>query len=165
MTLEELKAFCADPGDIHYYLTAPWSRGEFTYATNGHIILRVARIAGVEEQPKAPDAAGLFAKVAAPSNWMPVPAATMPPGMECDECKGTGIFTDTYGGVEHKEDCEWCNKTGKVKRHIGVVLAGTFFDKGYLSMLQGWEISPGKQKPAWIRKGDVTGLLMPRNRI
>ena len=162
MNAADLQAFCADAGDIRYFLRKPWSRGEFTYATNGHILLRVARLPDVPDETKAPDAEALFLKTIPGAEWIPVPAAVMPPMIDCDECNGTGVYTER--GETYKEDCEWCNHTGKVKQLIGVEVGDTFFDQGCLSMIQGWEISPNGQKAAWIRRGDVVGLLMPRTR-
>ncbi len=44
----DLKPFCGD-NDIRYYLNEPFSEGEFTYATNGHILIRVPRRDDVPE--------------------------------------------------------------------------------------------------------------------
>ena len=164
MNAADLQAFCSDADDIRHFLCKPWSAGEYTYASNGHIIIRVARLPDVPEEPKAPDAAKMIAGTAPASNWMPVPEATMPPKVECPECGGTGVqeFDTQHDTIT--EDCEWCNKTGQVKAMIGVQVGDTWFDQGYLSMLQGWEISPDGQNAAWIRRDDADGLLMPRRR-
>lgn len=160
MNKESLQRFCADASDIRYYLCQPWSRGEWTYATNGHIIVRVKRLAEVEENDKAPDCETMIRKQAAPTNWMPVPVATMPPDVVCYECNGSGCYTDG----DENEDCDWCNRTGKVKQRIGMTVGNASYDQGYLSMIQGWKISPaGPTEAAWIRNGEaVDGLLMPR---
>jgi len=170
MNAADLQAFCADREDIRYYLRKPWSDGEYTYASNGHIIVRVSRLPDVAEEPKAPNAAGLIAKIAPASNWMPVPVAVMPPMIECDECHGTGLYIDPFDNDPTQQpspmDCEWCNHTGKVKKLVGVRVDNAWFDQGYLSMLQGWEISPdGTKKAAWIRNVNIEadGLLMPRD--
>lgn len=160
----DLQQFCADSGDVRYNIIHPWSDGEYTYATNGHIIVRVGRLPDVEENTKAPDAATLFNKTAPPGAWLPVPVAAMPPSFECKECHGTGIFEYAFEGKEEVEDCEWCGKTGRVRQLLGLRVGGVSFDQGYLSMIQGWEIAPnGPKLAAWIRNGDVVGLLMPRN--
>ena len=170
MNAADLQAFCSDREDIRYYLCKPWSAGEYTYATNDHIIIRVSRLPDVAEEPKAPNAAGLIAKIAPASNWMPVPVAVMPPMIECDECHGTGLYIDPFDNDPTQQpspmDCEWCNHTGKVKKLVGVAVGNAWFDQCYLSMLQGWEISPDRMKAAWIRNVniDADGLLMPRYR-
>ena len=161
-----LQQFCVDASNIRAHrMGRPWSRGKWTWATNGHVLLRMNRLSGVEENPKAPDAEGLFFRTDPASNWMPVPVAVMPPMIDCDECDGTGVYEDTFHGQVFSEDCERCNHTGKVKQLIGVKVGDAYFDQGYLSMLQGWEISPNGLKQAWIRNGDgVAGLLMPMKR-
>jgi hypothetical protein len=47
----DLKSFCGtDP--FRAYIHEPFSVGEFTYATNGHIMVRVPRLPDVPEQTK-----------------------------------------------------------------------------------------------------------------
>src|SRR6185369_15900200 len=59
MNLEELKKFCARDG-TRYHIDKPWSDRDWTYATNGHIIVRIPRLVSVPEDKLAPDAAALF---------------------------------------------------------------------------------------------------------
>ena len=158
MNAQDLQRFCADSDDIRYYLREPWSDGDYSYATNGHIILRVARLPNVEEQPKAPNAEVLFAKTKPASNWLPIPVATMPPDVDCERCRGTKRDLD-----DRRFKCDVCGGTGKQRAQIGVRVGGASFDQGYLSMLQGWEIAPNGKAAAWIRNGNAQGLLMPRN--
>ena len=158
MNAADLQRFCADKDHIRYYLCKPWSRGEYTYATNGYIMVFVKRLPGVEENEQAPDCEVLILKTLPGQEWMPVPVATMPPNVECHDCNGTGI-RECNAGYEH--DCGLCDHTGKIRSHSGMRIAGVSFDQGYLSMIQGWEIAPNDAKPAWIRNGDALGLLMP----
>lgn len=161
MNAADLRRFCAEADDIRCYLCQPWSWGEWTYATNGHIMVRVPRMADVPENEKAPDGEAVMGKQVSPKNWIPVPAATMPPDVECEDCNGTGIAQCNLG---HDHDCENCGHTGKIKQRIGMRVEGVSFDQGYLSMIQGWEIAPtGSKAAAWIRNGDALGLIMPRN--
>lgn len=154
MTREELQAFCAGPDDIRYALHEPWSAGEWTYATNGHIAVRVPRLADVPEVSNAPNAAKLF-DAAVANEWFPVPACLQPPDDYCPQCKGTLI--DRYG-----HECGWC-ENGKVENFDGIEIGDASYAKRYLAMIQGWEIAPnGPRSPAPIRNGDVQGLLMPR---
>lgn len=162
MTRDELMPFCSGKDDLRLVLHQPWSRGEYTFATNGHILVRVARLPEVAENEEAPKAEPMFVKAAAaPENWMPVPVATMPPDESCPECHGAGV-AECSMGFDH--DCEWCDHTGKVKVRVGTPVGDASFDVGYLSLIQGWEISPNGKEPARIRNGEATGLLMPRSR-
>lgn len=123
MTREELQKFCVDSVDARQNIARPWSRGGWSYATNRHILLRVPRLADVEENPIAPDCDKLMQETAPATNWMPVPI---------------------------------------VHERIGMRVGNAFFDRLYLSWIQGWEISPaGPHATTWIRNGDVLGLIMP----
>lgn len=59
------------------FYRAPFSQGEFTYATNGSLVVRVDRVAGVEEIEGAPTMAPIF-KIAfdraRKSRFVPMPA-------------------------------------------------------------------------------------------
>src|SRR5689334_6461837 len=59
MTPEGLRQFCStDP--FRPDIQTPWSRGEHTYATNGHIIIRVPIMPNVAEREVAPNAETIF---------------------------------------------------------------------------------------------------------
>ena len=50
-----LMKFCCRPKvDSRKYLHRPWSAGAYTYASNGHILIRVKRIKSVRENKDAP---------------------------------------------------------------------------------------------------------------
>ena len=160
MTLDELKKFCADEDDPRFYLHVPCTRGEYTYATNGHLLIRAPKIDGVAENEKFPDMDVVFAKAGNAGGYLPVPEMKMPEPKECDRCDGTGEHECTCGD-EH--GCHYCDGTGKVPNTDAVSIGGTFFAKRYIAAIQGWEISASldRTKAAWIRNGDLLGLLMP----
>ena len=53
MNRADLQRFAAGEDDLRS-IHLPWSRGEWTYATNQHILVRVPRLADVEENPQPP---------------------------------------------------------------------------------------------------------------
>ncbi|MDP3139840.1 MAG: hypothetical protein Q8N17_26325 [Burkholderiaceae bacterium] len=60
-----LQRFCANDTDPREYLYKPWRDGKWVYATNGHMLVRVAAdlFPGADDKPAAaPNASGLFAK-------------------------------------------------------------------------------------------------------
>ena len=150
MTKDDLLRFCADRGDIRHYLADPWSRGDYTYATNGHIIVRNPRLADVPENDYAPNTEKLMLSIPPATDWTNVPTVDMPPDKDCVYCNGIDV-------------CDDCGGTGKMPDLSGIALFGTFFAKRYLALIQGWEIAPNGQKAAWIRTDDADGLLMPRS--
>lgn len=103
MTTQELQRYC-DPA--RQALATPWSRGDYTYATDGRVAARVPRLAEVTRED-GPNAALLFATWPA-EGWMPVPE--LPPAAErpsCLECQGTG----------ETPTCPQCCGEGEVEWH------------------------------------------------
>ena len=166
----DLKPFCGD-NDVRYYMNAPFSEGEFTYATNGHILVRVARcddVPEVEVEAAPPKCEKLFADNPFISA---VEIPDIPPMIEadCDCCNG-------YGTHEQKcktgtaYDCEECNATGKRVTEPGetmwpqITVGDTGFASKYLRLIKalpGIEFSPNGQNPAPFRFDGGDGLLMP----
>lgn len=87
-----LQQFCGT--DISRdYLMQPWSLGEYTYATNGHILVQVPRIDGVPENSRAPSKK--LSDVLDPQRdaaCEPLPALKLPEVRKriCYHCDGTG---------------------------------------------------------------------------
>ena len=114
-----LQRFCANDFDYREYLRAPWRAGNWVYATNGHVCVRVAAALvpdALQSSGQRPNAAALFDK------WfdqegeflvMPeVPAAEV-----CKACDGHGWHhaikcSDCTDGVfkhgHHAYDCLNC---------------------------------------------------------
>lgn len=141
MNAEYMQQFCIVGDFRSEKLGKPWSAGEWTYASNGHIMVRVKRLSDVPENPEAPNAEAIFAKASDSVKWLPVRKVEIPPDIECDECNGTGKIRVDCGNVQ---------------------VGHAHFQARYLAMIQGWEIAPDKfDSPAWIRNGSMDGLLMP----
>jgi hypothetical protein len=165
MTLDELKNFCAT-GDIRYYLNAPFSLGEWTYACNGFLAVRIPRVDTVAEVevPKnmLKSLSELFAKEF--SDWVPVPAVTIRPDVNCEMCHGTAELECNLG---HTHDCDACEGTGKESGYTldhKTMIGDTCFADNYLALIQGWEIAVDPDKEiaaAGIRLGNIRGALMP----
>jgi hypothetical protein len=141
----DLKPFCSTDKD-RPNLHRPWSRGDWTWATNGHILIRVPRRADVPENDEAPDPSKILApfdgtKLAARAP-IELPAVTMD---ECDDCSGAG-----YGihGCPYCEcDCGTCGGTGKVDsdRQVSIDFCGGVFALRYVRQIMAL---PGLRLPA-----------------
>lgn len=161
MKRAELQRFAAGEDGLRYNISLPWSRGEWSYATNRHIIVRVPRLADVDENPQTPDAEKLFVE-AKQTEFIPVPVCAMPADVDCKHCGGAGVI---WVSRHQNERCGWCDHTGKVPCFDGMDVGDSHFAQRYLAMIQGWEIAPnGPDNPAWIRNGEAVGLLMPRRK-
>lgn len=118
-----LMEFCKDTGNPNAKL--PYSIGDYTYATDGFIFVKVSRIAEFTENPKAPDTEKIeYGEIKA---WYPVKNIKPPKAIDCEVCEGEGKnFTcpecsgcgtvwlsnawSEYPGIK----CNLCNGTGKI---------------------------------------------------
>ena len=124
--LETLQQFCSTD-ESRSFLLKPWNRGEYCYATDGRIIVRVARRADCKENPDAPDAEAVMGDVST-GEFAPLPVE--PPerwGKPCDVCDGSGFFKKTcdMGHVHNvKCDCEagrvFCRPGGEPYSRVSI---------------------------------------------
>jgi hypothetical protein len=129
----DLRKFCAVGDEARSYLNEPWSLGEYTYATNGHILVRVPRRDDVPENPKNPITAEKVGRVAweAPTDvWAAPTIVGLPPRVddtECPDCEGLCIANHC---ASCECECPVCggsglisNDKGKSARYRGVPFA------------------------------------------
>jgi hypothetical protein len=94
ISLELLKTFCGT--DEHRaILHQPTSQGEFSYATDGRVIVQVPRMAEVPEVEGFPQCGGVMRDFKIHGAWRKLPE--IPPrgeGVPCEDCEGTGKFPD-----------------------------------------------------------------------
>lgn len=116
----DLQSFCDDDERRGYGIGKPFSRGEYTWATDGKIMLRVPRRDDVPENDKAPRAECVWPKVAADA-FQPLVNADLPdPGREtCEVCEGRGT-EHTCPDCSCK--CKFCDGAGTMEEEIAVEL-------------------------------------------
>lgn len=159
----DLAKFCHESREN---LTLPWSAGEFSYATDSYVLIRVPRREDVPERPKAPNAAPLltpfdFSKLA------PAPVVKAWPKIKttyCYHCNGDGQGCR----CEHCQcKCEYCGGGGEQEVRATAVVCGEIVQVSYMKLL--WQL-PGLRigppaKPLsplpFAADGDVIGVLMP----
>lgn len=125
MNKEQLSKF-SDPE--HHKIFKPFSFGDFTYASNGHLLVRVPRLDDCEEWESLNEqAARMFETVDMPlvlAALVDIPDFPQPEPKKCSACKGTGKITlcpecEGKGYVEfandyseYECDCETCHGHG-----------------------------------------------------
>ena len=109
----DLQQFCSTDPD-RPQMHAPFSSAAWTWATNGHILVRVPRRDDVPENPEAPNVKKVWdgAKWGA---WRPAKRVDLPPARfnTCDECNGRGWEHDC---PSCQCTCEECGGEGKIER-------------------------------------------------
>ena len=110
-----IERFLATGDERRAYLHRPFSDEHYTYATNGHIAIRVpyrAECDGFAPDDTVAAMQRMFAKALAvpliPMPTIDLPAAQLP---SCRACKGLGfgaLCMGCSGSGEHDCDCEYC---------------------------------------------------------
>lgn len=138
-----------DPDDIRSQIAEPMSDARHTYATNGHILIRVARRPEIAEAEFAARCVKLLAEFAVGDQrqWFSIPELPAKINFPCGECHGTGF----------------------VEKPQSVDVGDTYFARKYLAViaaLPGSRISPNGRHAAWWKCEGCDGLLMPvRKRV
>lgn len=162
----DLKPFCCTE-ECRPYIQQPFTRGEYTYATDGHIAVRVAAREGLADAPQVPKIAEMFTEHLAAS-YVPLPAVKLPEpdgNVLCAECEG-GLVS--YHDCPHCNcTCDRCDGTGLepplLNLSIGLgdgIYAGRYY--AMLRALPNIQIGPtSKEKPLAFQFDGGAGLLMP----
>ncbi|HBG07677.1 MAG: hypothetical protein A2075_09135 [Geobacteraceae bacterium GWC2_58_44] len=190
MKVETLQQFCwAGDVDNHLKMQKPWSVGEFTFATNGHLLIKVPRLADVAEIVNPIDIANGWPK-SEPSAWLDIPTCEAPAPVVCQKCNGKKAgqgacpecggdgeveFSNIYNtytvdcatcdGEGEELECSTCDGTGTVEVIEGVAVGCSGFSKKYLALLAtlpNCQIGPVDQcGPAWFRFDGGEGAICP----
>lgn len=166
----DLQQFCAtEDEDARTYLSKPWSMGEFTYATNGHILIRVPRREDVPENPDNPitaDKVHRVARIEPTDVWRAPTIVGLPPLVEteCDRCDGIGKACHC---ASCDCDCPECYGKGEISSDRGKSASyrGVPFALKYIRMicaLPGVEFTsqPHKEAPLRFRFDGGIGSVM-----
>jgi hypothetical protein len=104
MTREELQRFCST-ADAGPRIATPWSAGEWSYATDGKLLVRVPRLPDVPERSDAPALDRAVFLFTEDVDWRDIPSLPDPVMDDCRDCGGKGL---------ERNLCETCEGDGKV---------------------------------------------------
>jgi len=187
MNAEDLKKFASADPDRQLF-NSPWSADNYSYVTNGYLILRLPRLPDVAENPKAPGVSGIFITPKS-EIYYPIREINLKGKETCKECEGQGVnfecpecngigdvnFDSDYhnyiieckscDGTGKKKKCENCYGTGTVESKKAIKIGEVGFQNYYLLLLKtlpNCKIGPtGSSTPAWIIFDGGDGLIMP----
>lgn len=164
----DLQPFCST--DVFRpYLLKPFSRNGFTYATDGHVMVRVTLRPDVPDVDKAFNPDGPLQGIDGAMFSRPsfeLPSAPTEKG-ECPACDGRGFDHEC---PDCECICESCKGEGDidVERRISAAIGLKIFSLHYIRMmlsLPGIEMAtlPNQvdEKPILFRFSDGVGALMP----
>ena len=166
----DLTTFCAEPTDRPMF-AKPFSFGEYTYATDGRLAVRISRVPtiGVHDETGAMCEA-LFAKVqpcefkAAPTIKFPHRAKSSEDG-KCEKCDGSGLLHKCPSCQCRCRDCEGTGKEA-IWHEVSFELKGVHFAGRYLFLLKdlpGLKFGvPSAAEPLRFSFDGGDGLLMPK---
>jgi len=167
----DLQAFCADPDGVRA-IAAPWSRDGFTWATDGHMLIRVPLQPEVGDNERCPQVMGNWLGAILdkePATWFDIPEFPAPTDDECAECEGRGMVTPRTRWNEYdEEECKSCGGDGRILETKAVEIGEVCFTDRLLEKLRrlpNVKIGPfGPNEVARIAFDGGDGLLMPRRR-
>lgn len=167
----DLQSFCGD--DLSWqYLNAPFKQDNFTFATNGHILVRVALRDSDPDLPKGAleNINNVILKGVEDAIFSPPPPYTLPPesafaSTRCLSCAGTGRDHEC---PSCDCDCIDCDGTGTWPTRVSTTLGAVDFDLTYVRKvlaLPGVELAEAKpDEPLLFRFSGGVGALMPLRR-
>lgn len=158
MTPEQLKPFCGTE-ELISYLKTPYTRGDYTYATNAHIMVRVPRMDGFDIDCDAADqrlvntansSEKLFSEYFSATDLRPMVYGNLPSLVEktCKECGTVHLVPE------------------KSESSISVSIGEAFFCLKYVRLMQTLlsvcvQRKPDPEKPMSFTFDGGEGLLMP----
>lgn len=124
MTEIDLRRFCATENRPE--ISAPFSVGEHTYATNGTILIRVPRRDDIPDRSGAPKLDRVLPKTPA-TQFRPVERVTIPTGKleECGTCMGRGRL---HSCPSCTCVCTRCAATGRIEEEACVRLGDQYIN-------------------------------------
>lgn len=165
---EFLQQFCSDD-PCRPYLTVPFNQEGFTWATNGHILIRLAEMEGflpcscAKPIKVSGPIAGLEAATFTAPRWKLPPFDPSFKG-PCAVCDGRGFLHDC---PDCECACALCNGSGEAdpERQMSTSILGRIYALNYVRMiaeLPGLEVANNEdERPLLFRFEGGVGGIMP----
>ena len=164
MNLELLKTFCGTD-ETRPHAMEPWSDGEWSYATDGAILVRVPRLAEVTRI--TPAGLPLRAVEATPAGpvWYPVAVPETMRRATCPDCNGKKVVEWRWAECHKIDACPVCEGRGWVVGQAAVEIGGQCWRADLLIRLLALpgpvEIAPGGGPAACVRFAGGAAWIAP----
>jgi len=167
MTKEDLMKFCLnDPCSAHQELSQPWSRRDYTCATDGRIMIRIPRLPDVPEYAGKIDIGKIWPKEIM-TELCDIPDYPAPQFVNCPECGGKGTYVNEAG--KPTATCDYCDGDKTIPIYSRIEINGCLFNDHLLSLIKdlpGIKICPVKKDtttypPSYFKFDGGDGLIMP----
>lgn len=165
----DLMQFCAKE-KYRQNLKFPFTKDGYTWATNGHVIVRVAKRDDVKESDFSPDVVFVFSHYKN-GGMVKLDTTSLPPvtfnKSDCECCHGRGTGHDCDDCTHICEECDGAGKLSSSSDDTACVLIGKVnFAMGYirqLGKLPGIQIyaKPMSLEPCSFKFDGGKGLIMP----
>lgn len=150
----------------------PFSLGEYTYATNGHIAVRVPRDPNVPEIEAPPKIDACFAREFNPlasrrALKNPIPPAAAAKTKKCEECGGRGVEHECHSCKCKCWECEgsgWYEEIRYQSLEIGSRIFNVHAVRKILTLPSVLFDADGKGKAIGFTFDGGEGMLMPLRR-
>jgi hypothetical protein len=150
----------------------PFSIGEWTYATDGRIMVRVSRREDVPEYDSSPKSApDLFIGTVRPWRELPdfeaYPLDALEREKDCERCNGDGWVTcASCGNSERCSECDGDGIIDEAPEQKGVMIDGTPLGQLYLTLIKALPnarigVALHSTHPAHFIFDGGEGILMP----
>lgn len=137
MNEQELQEFCgnSDTEPSRPYLHSPFSRGDFTYATDGRIMVRIARVASITRDAEQIKTLDKPLEGAENATYHCLPTVDLPQVQKepCSKCDGRGHEHDC---PDCECECVACDGSGHVWERTSVSIGAAPFALRYVNKLQ-----------------------------
>lgn len=157
----DLKRFCStDLSRIN--LAEPFSKGQYSYATNGHTAIRVPRRDDIPENPQASDCERLFVEADRhdPYEWVNVPEMIKISRSECNCCDDCVAVIEKCESVQLRTSSGQIMAWGLSNLYLRDILEELPNPKIGISGKH--LVASNNVPPVKIRFDGGDGLLMPR---
>lgn len=163
---QALRMFCAKEHEIRPALHNPFSKDGYTWATNGHMMIRVDLMDEIAEHPTAPNVTKVFNDAFDGSNMRKLNHEGFSyeeMETECTACDGRGTEHDC---PDCTCECEYCNGSGVCVQKTSVYVGKALFNASYIKTLLSLpnivvQSDPDPMKPMPFSFDGGCGLLLP----